>query len=263
MAFYAPQYPTTFGAYPAYSSFAAPQQQHHAAAADRASAHEGSQQGDAPAHSVSGFAAQPFDAGFGAPIYGAPAPYGASPYFGGATIIPGAQQFGAQYAPQQFGATVFPGSTALVPLMAPQIRRPGYNERLVAWRNRQKAFNRYKRQTKQAIKSANTFHSQNMYQSGGYAPTVFGAAPVFGGAPSYGQTMIAQPYGGQFGGQYGATYLAGSYPFAGGFLPAGAMYAGEHAEAQDGNQYGDFTSYSSGAAAEQAQEEPEIRGTQV
>ncbi len=33
-------------------------------------------------------------------------------------------------------ATVLP--TTILPLAAPTIRRPGYNERLIAWRNRQK-----------------------------------------------------------------------------------------------------------------------------
>jgi hypothetical protein len=256
-------YPTTFASAP-YG--AAPAQQ-FAVQQDHASQHEGSQVGDShAAQSVSGFAGQPqflpADAGF----YGFPQGGFAQGGFPQATFIGGGQP---QFAQQtiipggaQYGATIFPGSTALVPLMAPQIRRPGYNERLVAWRNRQKAFNRYKRETKRAIKVSN---SQHMYQSGGYAPTVFGAAPVFGGAPAYGQTIISQPYGGQYGGQYGApygaTYLAGSYPM-GGFLPAGAVYAGE-AQNAEGQQYGDFTSYSSGAAAEQAQEEPEIRGTQV
>jgi len=236
-------------AYPTQFAQAAP-------AASSASAHEGSQAGDAHAasHSVSGFAGQPIDAGFGG-FYGQPTYIGgAAPQFIGApfeqhhTVLPAA-----------YGQTTFLPQQQLVPVMAPQIRRPGYNERLVAWRNRQKAFNRYKRQTKEAIKSSNHHHyaAQNTVLA---QSTVFGAQPVFG-APQYGQTFIGAPqYGQTFIGapQYGQTFIGA--PQYGQFLP----YAGEvqHAEAQE-NYGNDFTSYSSAGQEVQAQEEPEIRGTQV
>jgi len=245
-------YPTTFAQ-------AAP-------AASSASAHEGSQAGDHQAsHSVSGFAGQPIDAGFGG-FYGAPQAtfIGGAPFYGG-------EQYGQQFGHQFGQATILPGAAAypgtflpqqaLVPIAAPTIRRPGYNERLVAWRNRQKAFNRYKRQTKEAIKSANHHHyaSQNTLLA---QSTVYGAAPVFGGAPtvyggapygaSYGQTFIGAP-------AYGQTFIGA--PAYGQFLP----YAGEvqHADGHQENYNNDFTSYSSAGQVEAAQEEPEIRGTQV
>jgi hypothetical protein len=134
---------------------------------------------------------------------------------------------------------------------------------LVAWRNRQKAFNRYKRATKEAIKNANAahYHHHNMLAQNTVVAPTWGAAPVFGAQPGYGQTIIS---GAGYPAWGGATYLQGGYPLGASFLPAGAVYAGEQHEQQEG-QYGDFTSYSSAgnAAQEVQQEEPEIRGTQV
>jgi len=200
------------------------------------------------------------DAGFGG-FYGQPT------FIGGAqpTFIGGAPQyFGEQHAtvlPAAYGQHTFLPQQQLVPVMAPQIRRPGYNERLVAWRNRQKAFDRYKRQTKEAIKSSNhhQYAAQNTVYGAqpvfGAQPTFIGAQPTYIGGAHYGQTFIGAP-------AYGQTFIGapafGAYP--GQFLP----YAGEaqHAEAQE-NYGNDFTSYSSAGQEVQAQEEPEIRGTQV
>jgi len=139
---------------------------------------------------------------------------------------------GFQAAPM-FQSTFLP-STQFVPVAAPAVRRPGYNERLIAWRNRQKAFNKYKKATKAAIKNA--------------ANAQFAGPAYF---PGYG----AQPtvYGTQFGAGFGTV------------LPYGTQYPvmfEQAAPAAEGEAtYGDF-SYSQ-QQAEVQHEEPEIRGTQV
>jgi hypothetical protein len=248
MAFY-PQ--TGYSSYPQYgfpTTFAPVQQQQ--IRGDAASQHEGSQVGDVQSHSVSGFAAQPIDAGFygGFPVQstfiGAPAAY---PATYGATVIPGAPVC-------TYGAPV---AQSLVPVAQPVIRRPGYNERLVAWRNRQKAFNRYKRDTKQAIKHSNQIHYQNQAtylapQSTVLAAPAFGAAPIYGG---FGQsTIIGAPAAYP---AYGATYIGGAYPF--GAFPIQQGFEQQHIQ-QDG---GEFSSFSNQNDVQQQNEEPEIRGTQV
>jgi len=208
MAFLQP-YGTGFG----YSAY--PHQQYSfaptafaSAAHEQAAQADGSQAGEEHASqqvSVSGFAADPNAALWGG-AYGAPAWGGAYGGFGQHTFLP---------------------NTSLV-------RRPGYNERLVAWRNRQKAFNRYKRATKEAIKNANR---QAAWQQG------FG----YGGA----HTAFGHP--GMFGAPYGATFLPG----------AGFVYD-QSASAQNG-AYPTFGDFSQGGASQhqEAAEEPEIRGTQV
>jgi len=132
-------------------------------------------------------------------------------------------------------AATFLPSTQFVPIGLPQVRRPGYNERLIAWRNRQKAFNKYKQATKQAIKqaAATQYAAPAYYPGYGYQGTHFGS-----------QFGTVLPYGTQFG----------SYPLV--FDQAAPV---QQAEAT----YGDF-SYSQGQEQQQQHvEEPEIRGTQV
>jgi len=252
LAFYS--YPGSFASYPggyaAYpTAFAAPQ-------AQAASAAEGSQADEAASqHGVS-------VSGFGAPIAHDGAFFGGYPY---GTVAPGyGQTFIHQgAAPMGYGQTILPGTflqqTAVVPVAAPRVRRPGYNERLVAWRNRQKAFNRYKRATKEAIKNANSAHQGGLYAAPGQQlpQTVFGAQPVFGGQ----STIIGgyQPfpaYGGAYG---GATYLAAPAPY---FLPQG--FGAEHVQEGQQEYNQEFSNYSASAQQQEVQqEEPEIRGTQV
>jgi hypothetical protein len=161
--------------------------------------------------------------------------------------------------PQYGAAPVFeqgiaPSAFSYAGAPLPVVRRPGYNERYVAWKNRQKAFNRYKKATKDAIKHARAVPANTF----AYGPAAtYGAAPTFVGAPSYygGATGFGAPaFGGgyeQFGFPYGQTLAYGGAPIA------GTSFAAQN----------DFHSYSQQAdhhAAEAVQqEEPEIRGTQV
>jgi hypothetical protein len=228
--------PTAFAA-PA--SYAVAEHQSQAADGSQAGEEHGSQQ-----VSVSGFAADPNAAAyfgqFGQFGQAAPFAYGAG-YPAQATFLP---------------QTVLP-STALVPVAAPQIRRPGYNERLVAWRNRQKAFNRYKKATKNAIKNANRQPLFPAHYGAAVAPTaVYGApygATAFGAAP-YATAFGAAPFGATYLPAYGAGYV-----YDQGFAAAPVA-----AEAQEG-AYPTFGDFSQGGASQhqEAQEEPEIRGTQV
>jgi hypothetical protein len=210
---FAPSYafaPTAFAAAPA---------EHTSQAAD------GSQAGEEHAsQSVSGFAADPNAAFF----YGQPYAHGAPLVYGQHTVLP---------------STVLP-STTLVPVAGPRVRRPGYNERLVAWRNRQKAFNRYKKAAKEAIKNAN-----RVPVAAAPAYTSFAAPhPTFYGAP----TMYGAPFGAA---PFGATYISAPFYEQAAVAPV--------AEAQEAYPtFGDFSQSGSAQHAEAA-EEPEIRGTQV
>jgi len=206
----------------------------------------------------------------GFPAYGAfPGAYAGFPV-GQPTFLPG-QYGGFEAAPAQYGATVLPAQYAAAPVygqtfVAHQtaipvpVRQPGYNERYVAWKNRQKAFNRYKQATKEAIKNSRNVPTNTyaMAPATTYVqqPTYFGAAPQ----PTYlpqatflgGQEFYGAPQATYFGAQpYGVQYGA---PLA---FPAGATSFG-----------GDFNSYSETSQVQNVdvpsqQEEPEIRGTQV
>lgn len=54
------------------------------------------------------------------------------------------------------------------PGFAPQtfVRGPSYNERYVAWKNRQKAFNKYKKLTRRAIKDQRNFYPAPFFYGG-------------------------------------------------------------------------------------------------
>lgn len=240
MAFLQP-YGTGFGSYGAFpqsytfapTAFAAPE--HHSQAAD------GSEEHGSQAVSVSGFAADPNAALFGAAPFGA-APFGAAPFvYGGAPTVYGAHQ--GTVLP----STILP-STALVPVAAPQVRRPGYNERLVTWRNRQKAFNRYKKATKEAIKNANKQALLNQYGYPGFAPV---APTVYGGAVA--PTAV-------YGAPFGATYLPA---FGGAGFVYDQGFAAQAVPAENQEAYGNFGEFSQASQHQEAAEEPEIRGTQV
>jgi hypothetical protein len=230
----------------------------------------------------SGFQGQPAAfAGF--PAYGYTAFPGAYPGAYPATAFPGAYAaapapYGATYLPgAEFGApaaaTVLPGvyPGAPAPLIGATtyvheaqvpipVRRPGYNERYVAWKNRQKAFNRYTQATKEAIKNSRNIPSTTYALAPATTlvsqPTIFGAAPA---APAYYPASTVLPPWEQYAAApYGAhpTYIAGA-PIYGAPLafPAATSFGG------------DFNSYSETSqhveAAPISQEEPEIRGTQV
>jgi len=248
MSFHVPQYAsyahpgayTSFGhtAFAgAYPQAAFPQ----FAVADNGAAADAQSQADEAAASqqvsVSGFAGQQFvdPAAFYGGAYAHPA------FHQGATIIG---------APHQ---QTFLAPTALVPVAAPRVRQPGYNERLVAWRNRQKAFNRYKRQTKEAIRNASSAHHTALYTAPGapaIAPTVFAQPTYFGAQP----TVI----GGYapFPAYAGATYLGpSSY-----LLPQ--AFPQEQAQEQQQEYHQDSFGFQNNQQEVQ-QEEPEIRGTQV
>jgi hypothetical protein len=144
------------------------------------------------------------------------------------------------------------------------VRRPGYNERYVAWKNRQKAFNRYKQATKEAIKNSRSLPTNTyaLAPATTYVaqPTVLPAAyphqaTYYGGAAPAPYLPFEQ-YG-----AYGApaTYFGGAPAFYGAPL---AFPAGTTSFGGDYNSYSE-TSQAQNVEAPLSQEEPEIRGTQV
>jgi len=196
--------------------------------------------------------------------------------FGQPTVLPG--QYGGFEAPA-YGATVLPaGGYAAAPVygstfVAHQtaipipVRQPGYNERYVAWKNRQKAFNRYKQATKEAIKNSRNIPTNTyaLAPATTYVqqPTYFGAAPQ----PTYLPQQVPATY---FGAQQGldyAQYAPQATYF--GAQPYGVQYGAPLAFPAGATSFGqDFNSYSETSQAQNVdvpsqQEEPEIRGTQV
>jgi hypothetical protein len=137
-------------------------------------------------------------------------------------------------------------------MAAPGFRRPGYNERYVAWKNRQKAFNKYKKMTQRAI--SDTRHTSYYSAPVSYAaPTMTYAQPQMTMmAQPQQQTYMQQPvmsqqfggFGG-FPGGFDMGQMAPQYPTYG----EGASFSSQQVEAAP-------------QAAPQA-DEPEIRGTQV
>jgi len=201
-----------------------------------------------------------FPAAYGAPFagaYGAPAAYGA-------TYLPGAE-YGAAPAtviPGGYPAPLMGSTTYLQEAAIPiPVRRPGYNERYVAWKNRQKAFNRYKQATKEAIKNSRSIPSNTYALAPATTivsqPTLFGAAPA---APAYYPQQTYLPQAGWE--QYAAPQFAPATYFG------GAQFYGAPLAFPAATSFGgDFNSYSETSqhveAAPISQEEPEIRGTQV
>lgn len=192
----------------------------------------------------------------GAYPYGAPAAFpGAEAY--GATVIPGA----AYGAAPVYGSTFVAHQT---PIPVP-VRQPGYNERYVAWKNRQKAFNRYKQATKEAIKNSRNVPTNTyaLAPATTYVqqPTYFGAAPVPQATYLPQQaTYLAQPQGWEHAafGAHPALYGQPAYYGAPLAFPAGATsFGGEF------NSYSQETSQQQNVDVPSQQDEPEIRGTQV
>mmetsp|Transcript_14005 Transcript_14005/g.32607 ORF Transcript_14005/g.32607 Transcript_14005/m.32607 type:complete len:205 (-) Transcript_14005:138-752(-) len=179
----------------------------------------------------------------GAQFGGYPAQFGGFPaQFGG--YAPGAE-FAAPTVIGGAYPTAVAGPTYIA---APVFRKPGYNERYVAWKNRQTAFNKYKKLMQKSI--TDTRHATYYPAPVAYAPTVIDQGHFAGAYP----TAVAPQFGGY------PTAFPGAFPQQFGY-PGMPVDYGTMAYPQQASQYEDRSQ-----AQEEAQapvDEPEIRGTQV